>query len=105
MSNTNTNTNFVIFAGEGYYPCGGYYDLYDTANTLAEALIILHEAVTIGSKPQKYYGWDAQPIKENDDYYKKPRGWAHIVNLKTHKIVVSKSAFIGSKYDPYDSDN
>ena len=26
-------------------------------------------------------------------------------NLKTHKIVVSKSAFIGSKYDPYDSDN
>jgi hypothetical protein len=101
---SNTNTNFVIFAGQGYYPCGGYYDLYASANTLAEALIILHEAVTIGSKPQKYYGWDAQPITENYDYYKKPRDWAHIVNLQTHKIVVSKSAFIGSKYDSYDLD-
>ena len=99
MSNPNANKNYIIFAGQGYYPCGGYFDLYDTAETFVDALKILHEAITVGSKPQKYYGWDAQPVIECQDYYKNPREWAHIVNLQTHKIVVSKSAFVGINYD------
>lgn len=83
---------YIIFAGECYYPCGGYYDFYGFANTFKEALEIYDEALSVGSKPFKYIGWDASEIPEKSQK-RGPRSWAHILNVKTHKIVVSKSAF------------
>jgi len=83
---------YIIFAGVGYYPCGGYYDFYGSAKTFKEALEIYDEALSVGSKPFKYVGWDAREIPKKSQKGG-PRSWAHILNVKTHKIVVSESAF------------
>lgn len=79
---------YIIFAGEWYYPCGGYYDFYGSAKTFKEALEIYDEALSIGSKPSKYFSWDATEIPEKSQKGG-PRAWAHILNVKRHKIVVS----------------
>lgn len=71
--------NYAIFAGETYYPSGGFNDLYATAETMDEAIDIYQEALAIGSKPgQEWFG--KTPINT-------PRDWAHIVCLKTLKII------------------
>jgi hypothetical protein len=74
---------YAIFAGQIYYPAGGGYDLYGFAETFHDALIIYEEAISIGSKPMKYWSGIIQCSNHNT-----PRDWAHIVNLKTNKIVV-----------------
>ncbi len=85
---------YIIFAGDGYYPCGGFHDLYGFAETFKEALVIYDEALTIGSKPRLYCSWDATYIGDKETSQKpRRRSWAHIVNLKTQKIVAKKSGF------------
>lgn len=85
---TSEPPTYIIFAGMGYYPCGGYYDFYGYANSFKEALEIYDESLSVGSKPCKYFGWNACEIPEKDRKGR-PRCWSHILNVKTHKIVVS----------------
>jgi hypothetical protein len=90
MSSTPT---YAIFGYTTYYPAGGFYDIYDFAETFQEALIIYDEALKKGSKPMR--DWPTKDIIFNIDYDTRketiqaiPRDGAHIVNLRTRKIVV-----------------
>ena len=79
---------YAIFAGETYYPAGGGYDLYGFAETFHDALIIYEEALSTGSKPMRYWSGIIQYSNHNT-----PRDWAHIINLKTNKIVVDNKVY------------
>lgn len=74
--------NYAIFAGETYYPSGGFNDLYATAETMDEAIDIYQEALVTGSKQGN--GWFDKTPKNT------PRDWAQIVCLKTLKIINSE---------------
>lgn len=73
---------YAVFAGESFYPAGGFNDFYGFAATYAEALEIYHEATTTGSRSRtSWWGHDTE-FQE--------RGacdWAHVVNLKKQKKV------------------
>jgi hypothetical protein len=72
-------TKYLIFAGETYYPAGGWNDLYGRAETLDEALEIMREAIVDGSSPNRtWWGHTLQCY---------PREWAHIVSLETMEKV------------------
>lgn len=91
---------YAIFGYQTYYPAGGFYDIYDFAETFQEALIIYDEALKKGTKPMR--DWPTRDIMINTDYdtgketiKANPRDGAHIVNLRTRKIVVdSREAHI-----------
>lgn len=83
---------YAIFAYQTYYPAGGFHDIYGFADTFQEALVIFNEALETGSKPMK--DWPTREIitrydKKTDKQiiYPIQRDGAHIVNLKTRKIV------------------
>jgi hypothetical protein len=74
--------NYAILAGDKYYPSGGFHDLYDTAETMDEAIDIYQEALVTGSKQgNEWFGKTPSNT---------PRDWAHIVCLKTLKIINSE---------------
>ena len=86
------SSTYAIFAYQTYYPAGGFHDIYGFADTFQEALVIFNEALEIGSMPMK--GWPTREIiKDYEQGTGKeilkpiPRAGAHIVNLKTRKIV------------------
>jgi hypothetical protein len=56
---------YLVFAGETYYPCGGFKDFISSHTTLEDAQIARAKA-------------------------HKPQGWSHIVDLTTLKIIESK---------------
>lgn len=62
------SANFLLFAGDNYYPAGGFFDLKGEAKTLEEARDIFtkHNATS--------------------DYYDQ-WGWGHIVDINTRVIV------------------
>lgn len=61
--------NFLLFAGENYYPCGGYNDLKHKASNIDE----LYEVIE---------------ANRNKDRYGSGRfEWWQIVNANTHVIV------------------
>ena len=77
---------YAIFAYQTYYPAGGFHDIYGFADTFQEALMIFNEALETGSKPMK--DWPTREIIKDYEQIKPiPRDGAHIVNLKTQKIV------------------
>lgn len=84
---------YAIFGYQTYYPAGGFYDIYDFANTFQEALIIYEEALTKGTKPTR--DWPTRDIMTKYDFLTdtetikaNPRDGVHIVNLRTRQIVV-----------------
>ena len=87
-----SSSMYAIFAYQTYYPAGGFHDIYGFADTFQEALAIFNEALETGSKPMK--DWPTREIiKDYEQWTGKeiinpiPRAGAHIVNLKTQKIV------------------
>jgi len=73
---------YAIFAGETFYPAGGFEDFYGFAMTYAEALEIYCEAKTTGARPRtSWWGNDRDVIERGSC------DWAHVVNLKKQKIV------------------
>jgi len=81
------STTYAIFGGSIYYPSGGFKDIYGLCETFQEALIIYEEALTVGTKHTNDW-WDPEP--SSIQYHK--CDWAHIVNLKTKKIVVDSKS-------------
>lgn len=59
----NLSPRYIIFAGDHYYPNGGWQDYYDQADTLEEA-------------------------KRAYENGKREYGWAHIVDLKNKQIIL-----------------
>jgi hypothetical protein len=90
---SSTSITYAIFACQTYYPAGGFNDLYGLAETFKEALEIYEEALKVGSKPIVEWGEHTHSRcvleRKIDEYRPYPRDWAHIVNLKTQKIVVT----------------
>jgi hypothetical protein len=79
---TQTASTYLIFAGETYYPAGGWDDLYGRASTFEEALEIMHEALFVGSRPcRTWWGLDSTALQYC------PREWAQIVSLETMEKV------------------
>ena len=73
---------YAVFAGESFYPAGGFDDFYGYATNYVEALQMYNEAKTTGSNRSEVSWWGKSNrcnIGECD--------WAHVVNLKKHKIV------------------
>ena len=86
---------YAIFGYVTYYPAGGFYDIYEFAETFQEALIIYDEALKKGSKPMRDWhtrdftiNIDNDTRKETETIQAIPRDGAHIVNLRTRKIAV-----------------
>ena len=73
-------TTYAIFGGSRFYPRGGFNDIYAFCETFQEALIIYEEALNVGSK-----NTDTDARRQE----MLPCDWAHIVNLKSQKIVVN----------------
>ena len=84
-----TIPNYLIFAGETYYPSEGMRDLYGTASTKEEAILIAKEAIEVGSKLGGRWGGsrNLQPMEQPVDFEAYPCDWAHIVDLNTMKII------------------
>ncbi len=80
---------YIIFAGDGYYPCGGFSDFYGATDSFKEALEIYQEALEVGSRPKRYFSWNAIYIEKRCKHKPCPRDWAHIANVKTQKILVN----------------
>lgn len=78
----NTNPKFAIFAFDKFYPDGGCNDLYYTTYTLQESVQIAKEAVTTGSKKQRYDSYEDQPTK-------RPYYYAQVLCLTTCKVVLN----------------
>jgi hypothetical protein len=73
---------YALFAGESFYPAGGFKDFYGYAMTYAEALEMHKEALSVNANPRASW-WGHEPgIEERG-----PCDWCHIVNLKKQKIV------------------
>lgn len=83
--------SYAIFGGSTFYPQGGFKDIYGLCETFQEALLIYEEALKVGSKHISDWS-DPEPEGFGLDDYGEARyqkcDWAHIVNLKTKKIVV-----------------
>lgn len=79
QTNTMSTTHYIIFAGEDYYPSGGFNDLYGISETLEDARAVLIHALRTGV-PQTSPIWGYS--EEN------PRDWGHIVDITRHKIIV-----------------
>lgn len=83
-------SKYAIFAGDTFYPQGGYLDLYDCCDTLEQANEIYNEALSVGSKHISSWNEpDGFGLDENNKrkFYK--CNWAHIVNLQTKLIIKS----------------
>ena len=61
---------FLVFAGDSYYPDGGWDDLIETTNSFEEALEIVE---VFGSSKSIYTYW-----------------WAHVVDSETGLIEVRR---------------
>ena len=86
---TDTTPNFLIFAGDTYYPAQGMRNLYGTSESLEMALDIATEAIEVGSKPRGSW-WGSpktQPMEAPEEYEPYPCDWAQIVDLRTMKII------------------
>jgi hypothetical protein len=92
--NTMTTTTYIIFAGEQYYPSGGFEDLYGTSETLEGARAVLEHALRKGS-PQTSPIWGYS--EEN------PCDWGHIVDMATHTIIVKGLRIRGFVMDEDDT--
>lgn len=57
-----TNPKYIIFAGDTYYPLGGWQDYYGIADTIEEANIAYDNAIK--------------------------KGWAHVLDFDTGKIIL-----------------
>lgn len=78
---------YAVFAGETFYPAGGFEDFYGYASNYEEALQICKEAITIGSRPRRSWWCD-----DNETIERGRCDWSHVVNLKKQKIVYSTTA-------------
>ena len=87
-----TIPNYLIFAGPDYGSSEGMRDLYGTANTLEDALVIAMEAIEVGTKIGcRWWKHGTQPMEAPPDFEPYPCDWMQIVDLKTMKIVVESS--------------
>jgi hypothetical protein len=71
---------YAVFAGDDFYPTGGFHDFYGFAYTFAEALALRDEALS------------EKNAKSRTDWFNEERSncpcdWAHVVNLKKKKII------------------
>jgi hypothetical protein len=89
-----STSNYIIFAGEQYYPSGGFEDLYGTSETLEGARAVLEHALRRGiPKTSLIWGYS----EEN------PCDWAHIVDMATHKIIVKGTRIRNFEMDEDDA--
>ena len=89
--NSITMPTYAIFGGSAFYPEGGFKDIYGFCETFQEALIIYEEALKVGSKHIESWMFSSDTGFGNDSCGNRvyePCDWAHIVNLKSQKIVV-----------------
>lgn len=86
---TTTIPNYLIFAGDTYYPSEGLRNLYGTADTLDKALEIAEEALVIGSKLGGRWciSNDLQPMEQPDNFEGYPCDWSQIADIRTMKII------------------
>ena len=77
--------NYIIFAGEIYYPAGGTNDLYAFADTLDDAMNYYYESQVSGLHNRDYLSksWWGKTEKEDNT----GNQWAHIFCLNTKKII------------------
>jgi hypothetical protein len=73
---------YAVFAGETFYPAGGFNDFYGYARTYTEALNLYNEAKTTGTNLRSSW-WAHQSELEA----RGPCDWCHVVNIKKNKIV------------------
>ena len=85
----NTIPIYLIFAGDTYYPAEGMRNLYGTAATLDDAIVIGKEAIEVGSKLGGRWNGsnDLQPMEQPESFVGSPCDWMHIVDLRTMKII------------------
>ena len=72
--------NYMIFAGDVFYPCGGWDDFYAFAETLDEANMVADEAVATGSVPG--ISWNCAMSYNDYDKISFPRNWSYVVCMK-----------------------
>ena len=89
--------NYIIFAGETYYPAGGYNDIYAYVDKLEDAIIYYYEAQVSGLHNCDL---DAKTWSDQPKYIGQGNDWAHIYCVKTRKIIM-KTDYI-NKREEYD---
>lgn len=73
---------FLIFAGDEYYPSGGWEDFITTIDTLSNVHLYIDEI-----------------IKNNDHDY----DWMHVVDMETHDIIITfRNINVGGDYMYFD---
>lgn len=75
---------FMLFAGETYYPLGGWHDARGGFNSPDDAF----DYLKAGFLPE----WSWQPDEEDRRWWQ----WAHVVDMQTRRIVRS---YTGNGYD------
>jgi len=78
-----SSSSYIIFAGDTYYPAGGYKDIYGFADTLEDAMNIYYEAQISGLHNCDYF---------NKSWWNQSRemvgnNWAHILCVNTRQII------------------
>lgn len=89
--------NYMIFAGETYYPAGGHYDIYAYTDTLEDAINYYYEAQVSGLHNCDLH---AKTWPEQEKYVGQGNDWAHIYCVKTKSII--KKTDYTNKREEYD---
>ena len=89
--------NYMVFAGETYYPSGGYNDIYAMTDSLEDAINYYYESQVSGLHNSDLGAttWPEQPKYVGDG-----NDWSHIYDMKTRQII--KKTDYTNKREEYD---
>lgn len=79
---------YLIFAGDEYYPGGGWHDLYGATNSFEDAQKIYYDIV---DKSKNIYQPENLDLSENYDQIKNDIGgydWVHVVDTANNIIIL-----------------